>query len=142
MLIGSYQHNLDAKGRLFIPAKWREDLGDTFIVTRGISGCFLMGMPLGEWKNISEKLSQIAYSNKSGQAVSRAIHAAATDVEIDKQGRILLNQRLRDIAKLGDAGVLIGKTTHIEIWNADIIEQLESEENFEKAMEAFEEFGI
>ena len=93
MLMGEFKHNIDAKGRLIMPAKFREALGDTFIVTRGLDGC-LFGYPLSQWELLQEKLKQLPLAKKDARAFTRFFYSAAMEAELDKQGRINIPQTL------------------------------------------------
>ena len=87
MFMGEYHHNVDTKGRLIVPAKFREDLGEMFILTRGLDQC-LFGYPLNEWKIIEEKLKGLPMTKKDARAFTRFFFSGATECELDKQGRI------------------------------------------------------
>lgn len=121
VLIGSFEHALDAKNRVFIPAKWREDLGDTIILTQGIlesqSTRCLFGMSLPQWQAFSEKLAKLPIMDVSGQAVRRRLYAMAAACELDKQGRILIPNSLREAAGLLKDATLIGVGDRIELWD-------------------------
>ena len=121
MLIGSFEHSLDAKGRVFIPAKWRESLGDTLILTLGIletqSSKCLFGMSIPAWEAFSQKLAKLPVMDMSGQAVRRRLYSMAAACELDKQGRILVPPNLREAAGLTKETVMIGVDDRIEIWN-------------------------
>ena len=118
MLIGEFEHSLDAKGRLIMPSKFREDIGDKFIVTKGLDGC-LFGFSLVEWKNFEEKLRSLPISNKDARDFSRFFFAGAIECEIDKQGRFLVSSNLRNFANFKKDVVIIGMNTRIEIWAKD-----------------------
>ena len=125
MLIGSFEHTLDAKSRVFIPAKWREDLGETIILTQGIlesqaTRC-LFGMSVPQWQSFSEKLARLPIMDVSGQAVRRRLYAMAAACELDKQGRILIPNNLREVAGLTKDATLIGIGDRIEIWNPNVL---------------------
>ena len=126
MLIGSFEHTLDAKSRVFIPAKWREDLGETIILTLGVlesqSTRCLFGMSALQWQAFSEKLSKLPVMDVGGQAVRRRLYAMAAACELDKQGRILIPNNLRQIADLDKDATLIGVGDRIEIWNPAVLE--------------------
>lgn len=122
MLIGSFNHTIDAKGRLFIPAKWREDLGSVFIVTKGFGKC-LFGMSLAQWMVLSEKLAALPMTDDDAQDFVRYLSSWATDCDLDKQGRILIPPKLREEAGLEKDTTLIGVTNRIEIWNTENWEQ-------------------
>lgn len=117
MLIGSYNHTIDTKGRLFIPAKWREDLGSVFIVTKGFGKC-LFGMSLSQWQALEGKLSELPMTDIDAQDFVRYLSSWATDCELDKQGRILIPQKLREEVQLEKDATLIGVTSRIEIWSS------------------------
>ena len=132
MLIGSYVHNLDPKGRVFIPAKWREDLGATVILTLGLTGAgtgCLYGMSQPEWELFSARLAEIPLTDTAGQALRRRLYAIAAACETDKQGRILLPQQLRTAAGLGQQMTLIGVGNRMEIWNPDELSRHMEETN-------------
>lgn len=123
MLISSFEHSVDAKGRVFIPAKWRDDLGDTIVITRDMLGggdtrC-LFGMSLPVWEEMLERFKRIAISDVQAQNAMRMMFANANDCELDKQGRALLSGGLRQYAGIDKEAVLIGMGNRIEIWSAD-----------------------
>ena len=123
MLINSFEHTVDAKGRLFIPAKWREDLGNTVIVTRGMlgkdEGRCLFGMSLDVWNGLLERYNKIAMTDVKAQNALRMIFANACDCELDKQGRILISNTLRKFAGIDKDAVLVGMGNRIEIWSQE-----------------------
>ena len=114
MLMGEFKHNIDAKGRLIMPAKFREDLGEKFIITRGMDGC-LFGYPQNEWSALEEKLKQLPLAKKDARAFTRFFYSAATECELDKQGRINIPQTLREHADLEKVCHVIGVSDRIEI---------------------------
>ena len=118
MLIGEFEHSLDAKGRLIMPSKLRDDLGEKFIVTKGLDGC-LFGFSIEEWKNFEAKLRSLPISNKDARAFTRFFFAGAMDCEIDKQGRFLVSSNLRNFANFKKDVVIIGMNSRIEIWSKD-----------------------
>ena len=118
MLIGEFVHSLDAKGRLIMPAKLREDIGERFVVTKGLDGC-LFAFSLTEWTNFEEKLKTLPLSNKNSREFTRFFLSGATECEIDKQGRFLIPNNLRQVANLEKEVIIIGVGTRIEIWNKD-----------------------
>lgn len=127
MLIGSFGHALDTKGRVFIPARWRESLGDAVIVMMGLLPdtelrC-LFCMSLTEWDAFSARLSQLPVTDMAGQAVRRRLYASAAACEIDKQGRILLPQNLRDITGIKKDATLIGVGNRFEIWDPEQLDR-------------------
>lgn len=116
MLMGEYQHNMDLKGRVTIPSKFREDLGDQFCVCRGLDGClFVLSM-----KNMEEMKEKIdALPMAQARKAQRFLFSSAAVVEPDKQGRILLPLNLRQYADLEKEAVVIGAASHAEIWSAE-----------------------
>lgn len=128
MLIGEYEHSLDVKGRLIMPAKLREDMGEKFIVTKGLDGC-LFGFSQNEWSNFEEKLKTLPLTNKNARDFVRFFLSGATECEVDKQGRFLIASNLREYANMEKDVVIIGVGTRLEIWNRDKWKAYNSDEN-------------
>jgi MraZ protein len=128
MLIGEFEHSLDAKGRLIMPAKLRESIGDSFVVTKGLDGC-LFAFSITEWNNFEEKLKSLPLSNKNSREFTRFFLSGATECEIDKQGRFLIPNNLRETANLVKETVIIGVGTRIEIWDKEKWKAYNSDEN-------------
>ncbi len=143
MLMGEFQHNIDAKGRIIIPAKLREDLGAKFVITRGLDGC-VFGYPLENWEKIQEKLKQLPLAKKEARAFTRFFYSAAAEAEIDKQGRINIPSTLVDYANLEKECLVLGVSDRIEIWSKTKWESVSSEieESFEKIAEDMLDFGL
>ena len=118
MFMGEYNHTIDAKGRLIVPAKFREILGDNFIVTKGLDGCLFVYQN-DEWTRFEEKLKSLPLTNKNARQFTRFFLAGAAACEVDKQGRILLPQVLREFASLEKDVVLVGVASRIEIWSRE-----------------------
>lgn len=116
MLIGEYQHNIDPKGRVIVPSKFREDLGERFYVTKGLDGCLFVLSP-AEWDKLQEKIMSMPISKARG--LQRFFFSGAAEVEPDKQGRILIPQNLREHAGLGKDVTVIGAAVRAEIWDTD-----------------------
>ncbi|KPN97346.1 division/cell wall cluster transcriptional repressor MraZ [Lysinibacillus sp. ZYM-1] len=136
MFMGEYQHSVDAKGRLIVPAKFREALGETFVVTRGLDNC-LFGYPMNEWRKLEEKLKDLPMTKKDTRAFARFFFSGATEVEIDKQGRINIPSTLMQHAHLVKECVVLGVSNRIEIWAKDAWEAYfsESEQSFNEIAE-------
>ncbi|MFJ7918273.1 division/cell wall cluster transcriptional repressor MraZ [Lysinibacillus fusiformis] len=136
MFMGEYQHSVDAKGRLIVPAKFREALGEAFIVTRGLDNC-LFGYPMNEWRKLEEKLKDLPMTKKDTRAFARFFFSGATEVEIDKQGRINIPATLMQHAHLVKECVVLGVSNRIEIWAKDAWEAYfsESEQSFNEIAE-------
>ena len=128
MLIGEYEHSLDTKGRLIMPAKLREDIGEKFIVTKGLDGS-LFGFSQEEWKNFEEKLKTLPLTNKNARDFVRFFLSGAVECEIDKQGRFLIASNLREYAGMEKEDVIIGVGTRIEFWDKQKWKKYNSEEN-------------
>ena len=128
MLIGEFEHSLDAKGRLIMPAKLKSSIGENFIVTKGLDGC-LFAFSLDEWKNFEEKLKSLPLSNRNSREFTRFFLSGATECEIDKQGRFLIPNNLRESANLKKEVVIIGVGTRIEIWDKEKWTTYNSEDN-------------
>ena len=134
--MGEYQHSVDAKGRLIVPAKFREALGETFVVTRGLDNC-LFGYPMNEWRKLEEKLKDLPMTKKDTRAFARFFFSGASEVEIDKQGRINIPSTLITHAHLEKECVVLGVSNRIEIWAKDAWEIYfnESEQSFNEIAE-------
>jgi len=134
--MGEYQHSVDAKGRLIVPAKFREALGEAFVVTRGLDNC-LFGYPMNEWRKLEEKLKDLPMTKKDTRAFARFFFSGATEVEIDKQGRINIPATLMQHAHLVKECVVLGVSNRIEIWAKDTWETYfsESEQSFNEIAE-------
>ena len=143
MLIGEYEHSLDAKGRLIMPAKLREDMGEKFILTTGLDGC-LFGFSMSEWEKFEDKLKALPITNKNARNFVRFFLSGATECELDKQGRFLIAGKLREVAKLDKDVTIIGAGTRIEIWDKAKWEEQNSEENLSIAEieQNMEDLGI
>ena len=138
---GEYHHNLDAKGRLIIPARFRDQLGDEFTVTRSLDGCLAM-YASKEWQELEEKLNALPMTNEKARSLKRFLLGSAVSCELDKQGRILLPQVLRDRAGLDKDITLLGVGDHIEILDTSTYEEKFSFDD-EAALEAdWEGLGV
>ncbi len=128
---GEYQHTLDAKGRVIMPAKFRELLGDKFFVTRGLDSNLLV-FDRDEWQKFYDKLSTLPLSNKNSRNFSRYFLASAIECETDKQGRVLIPQPLKEAANLSKDITIIGNGNKLEIWDtktwADHIGSIDTDE--------------
>ena len=136
MLIGEYHHNIDEKGRLIIPSKFREDIGNSFVVTRGLDGCLFV-YSLSEWDKIVTKLKRLPFTKKDARIFTRFFLSGATICEFDKQGRINLVNSLIEYANLKKECLIIGVNDRLEIWALDKFNSL-MDENLEKLDEVSE----
>ena len=126
MLIGEYHHNIDEKGRLIIPAKFREEIGESFVVTKGLDGCLFV-YSLVEWEKIVNKLKKLPFTKKDSRVFSRFFLASATVCEFDRQGRINLMNSLTVYAGLKKECAIIGVNDRLEIWDLDKFNNLMKE---------------
>lgn len=141
MFMGEYNHTIDAKGRLIVPSKFREALGDEFVVTKGLDGCLFV-YDNTEWQVFEEKLKTLPLTNKEARQFVRFFLAGAASVEVDKQGRILLPSVLREFAELAKDVVLIGVASRIEIWSRERWEGTTSFDDMEGIAEHMSELGL
>ncbi|GAU78684.1 cell division protein MraZ [Fusibacter sp. 3D3] len=126
MFTGEYRHSVDAKNRLSIPSKFREKLGDTFYITKGLDHCLFI-FSMDEWQLFEEKLKALPLSNKKARAFARSFFAGAAECALDKQGRILLPQPLREHASIDREVYINGAGSRVEVWD-------------QKAWEAYNDF--
>lgn len=141
MFMGEYNHSVDTKGRLIIPSKFRDKLGDEFVVTKGLDGCLFV-FPNDEWQAFEEKLRTLPLTNKSARQFSRFFVAGATGCELDKQGRILLPQTLREFAGLEKDVVLTGMLNRIEIWSKTKWNENNSYDDMDDIAEQMTDLGL
>lgn len=143
MFIGEYNHTIDAKGRLIVPSKFRESLGEEFVVTKGLDGCLFV-YPMEEWNEFTEKLRELPLTKKDARQFSRFFLAGAASCEVDKQGRILIPAVLREFAELEKDAVLVGVSSRIEIWSKANWEAVNdtSDEDMEDIAEHMADLGI
>ena len=141
MFMGEYNNTIDAKGRLIIPAKFREVLGDEFVVTKGMDGCLFV-FDNSEWQVFAEKLRSLPMIDKEVRQFTRFFLAGAASVEVDKQGRILLPAHLREFAGLEKDVVLVGVGSRVEIWSKDKWEAMNSDADMDEITGAMEGLGL
>lgn len=140
MFMGEHNHTVDAKGRVIIPAKFREELGDEFVLTLGLDGCLFV-YPNDEWLNFVNELKGLPGSKEARQ-LQRYFMAGAASCEVDKQGRFLIPQKLREHAGLDKELVLVGVLNKIEIWSKERWESNNTYENMDEIAERMSEFGL
>ena len=143
MFIGEYTHSIDGKNRVFIPTKFQKDLKPGVVVTRGLDNCLFV-FTLQSWKQIANKLKAMPLTNQNSRAFARLMLAGAMEVNLDKQGRMLLPQYLKEFASLDKETVLVGLFDRIEIWNKASWEQYkkQTEKDSNKIAENLTELGI
>jgi MraZ protein len=118
MFLGEFVHTIDEKGRLTIPARFRDDLVEGLVVTRGIDRCLAI-YPMKEWRQLAEQVSALPMTDRLARAFRRLVFANASDAVLDKQGRVLIPPRLREYANLNGDAIVTGLNTFIEVWSLD-----------------------
>ncbi|NGP44351.1 division/cell wall cluster transcriptional repressor MraZ [Bacillaceae bacterium SIJ1] len=118
MFMGEYHHSIDAKGRIIIPSKFRQPLGELFVITRGLDQCLFI-YPMAEWQHLVDKLKQLPLTKKDARAFTRFFLSGASECELDKQGRINITTPLCKYASLEKECVIIGVSNRIEVWGKD-----------------------
>ena len=141
MFMGEYNHIIDAKGRLIIPARFRELLGEEFILTKGLDGCLSI-YPMDAWEAFETKLRALPLTNKNARTFTRFFVAGATNCELDRQGRILVPQTLREFAGLEKEVVLTGNLDRIEIWSKEKWSENCNYDDMDSIAESMQDLGI
>ena len=143
MFMGEYLHAIDDKGRITIPAKFREELGERFLVTKGLDNCLFV-FPQPEWLNFEVKLKTLPISRPQAREFVRFFYAGAAECDIDKQGRILLPTPLKLHACLEKDAVVVGVMNRVEIWSQGLWEtySVQAKKNYSEAAQALVDLGI
>ena len=141
ILIDDNSHTIDAKGRLIVPSKFREQLGDEFVVTKGLDGCLFV-YENSEWKSFEEKLHALPLTNANARKFSRFFMAGAVPCEMDKQGRTLIPATLREFAQMKKEVVLTGMADRIEIWSKEKWIENNSYEDMDDIAASMQELGL
>ncbi|HEX3032087.1 MAG TPA: division/cell wall cluster transcriptional repressor MraZ [Bacillota bacterium] len=143
MFMGEYQHTIDPKGRLIVPAKFREGLGEQFIATRGLDKCLFV-YPMEEWKILEQKLKTLPLTQADARSFVRFFFSGATECELDKQGRILIPANLREYGQLDKDVVFVGIASRVEIWAKERWDDYSSqaEENFDETAQKLVDLGL
>ena len=134
MFMGEYNHSLDAKGRLIIPVKFRESLGEKFVVTRSLDACLCI-YDMEAWETFAKKLTELPYNAKEQRELVRFFLSGAAEVELDKQGRILVPNNLRAAAGIEKDVVLVGVGGRIEIWSSKAWEETQTSDEVNRIAE-------
>lgn len=137
MFIGEYYHNLDAKGRIIIPAKFRDELNGTFILTRGLDGCLTI-YSTEKWEKIFEEINKLPETKKATRQYIRMLTANACECTLDNQGRILIPANLSGSVNITKECVVVGANSHVEIWDKATWNAYmdDASENFEDIVES------
>lgn len=141
MFMSEYNHTIDTKGRLIIPAKFRDVLGQEFVVSKGMDGCLFV-YANEDWSAFEQKLTSLPLINKEARQFARFFLAGAAQVELDKQGRILLPANLREFAGLDKDVVLVGVGSRVEIWSKEKWDACGADEDMDSITAAMESLGL
>lgn len=143
MFMGEYQHTIDDKGRMIVPAKFRDKLGASFVATRGLDNCLFI-YPQSEWSILEQKLKALPLMKSDARAFTRFFFSGATECELDKQGRINIPQHLREYAKLEKDCMVLGVSNRVEVWSKTTWEGYyqQSEEAFNEIAEKLVDFDF
>lgn len=141
MFMSEYNHTVDAKGRLIMPSKFRDALGEEFVVSKGMDGCLFV-YANEDWNAFEQKLTSLPLINKEARQFARFFLAGAAQVELDKQGRILLPATLREFAGLDKDVVLVGVGSRIEIWSKEKWDAINEDDNMDAITSAMESLGL
>lgn len=141
--MGEYHHTIDSKGRLIIPARFREGLGDQFVATKGLDHCLFL-YPLSEWETIEKKLKTLPFTKADTRAFVRLFFSGASECEVDRQGRVLLPAKLREFARINRDVVIIGVSSRVEIWAKEEWDRFsqEAEQAYENIAESIVDLGL
>ena len=142
MFVGEAQHTIDAKGRLIIPAKYREELGEEFMLAKGLDGCLFI-YPMEQWHELESKLRALPLTLKEARSFARFFFSGANEGEMDKQGRLIIPQALREYAQLTKECVVVGVDNRLEVWDQEKWRayNAQSEESFEQLAEIIGQSG-
>lgn len=143
MFIGEYRHTIDTKKRLAIPVKFRKEIGDRMVLTRGLDGCLFL-FPMKEWEPLAEKLGRLPFGQQDTRAFARLLLAGASEVEVDQLGRVLVPDFLKEYASLKKTVVIAGLFNKLEIWDEERWNQYKGqlEKNSDKIAEKLGELGV
>jgi MraZ protein len=143
MFMGEFHHSVDDKGRMIVPAKFREGLGSSFVLTRGLDQC-IFAYPKAEWTQLEQKLKALPFTKADARAFTRFFFSGASVVEVDKQGRVVLPSNLRSFANLTKECVVLGVSSRVEIWDQSIWESYyaKSEQSFSEIAESIVDFDL
>ena len=143
MFIGEYTHSIDNKGRVIMPSKFREGLGDKFYVTKGMEGCVFV-YDEDEWKRLESKTKSLKLTSKKARQFERLFYAPARELEFDKQGRFVIPQNLREYAEIKKEAQILGVSSRIEIWDKEKYDEYmnDSSNTYEEIIDGFEELDI
>lgn len=142
MFIGEYQHSLDVKNRIIIPSRFRDELGDRFVITKGLDNC-LYAYPMEEWANLEQKLKSLPLTSRDARAFVRFFFSGAAECIPDKQGRVIIPSNLIEYANITKDVVTIGVSTRFEIWSKENWDSYNNSNiDFDEIAEKMSQLGI
>lgn len=143
MFMGEYRHSVDDKGRMIIPSRFREDLGASFVITRGLDNC-LFAYPMEEWKVLEQKLKNLPFTKADARSFTRFFFSGASECELDKQGRVNIPNHLLQFAEIEKECVVIGVSNRVEIWSESVWQAYyeNSKGSFEEISEKLVDFDL
>lgn len=143
MFMGEFRHSIDSKGRIIIPARFRSELGQAFVMTKGLDGCLFL-YPEGEWEELAAKLEDLPFTKSEARAFVRFFFSGAAECDCDSQGRTVIPSNLREYSSLNREAVVIGVGNRIEIWSAEAWDEFEeaAERSYEDAAETLTELEL
>lgn len=143
MFLGEYQHSLDAKGRITIPARLREDLGESFIATKGLDECLFL-YPMEEWKVMEDKLRTLPFTRRDVRAFVRFFFSGACECDLDRQGRTVIPAGLREYAQINKEVMIVGVGSRVEVWACDRWENYlqDAADSYVEIAEKLDELGF
>ncbi len=141
--MGEFRHSIDSKGRIIIPARFRSELGQAFVMTKGLDGCLFL-YPEGEWEELTAKLEDLPFTKSEARAFVRFFFSGAAECDCDSQGRTVIPSNLREYSSLNREAVVIGVGNRIEIWSAEAWDEFEeaAERSYEDAAETLTELEL
>jgi MraZ protein len=125
MFLGHYAHSLDDKGRLTIPAKYRDDLAEGLVATRGPKHQIVL-YPLSEWRSLTQRVDALPRLDEKAVNIRRLLYAFAEDLVVDRQGRVIIPPRLREYARIDNEVIVVGLNSYVELWAPDAWQEIES----------------
>jgi len=143
LFMGEYEHTIDAKSRIIMPAKFREELGEKFVITKGLDNCLFV-YAIDEWKSIEKKMRSLPFTRADARAFSRFFFSGASECEVDKQGRTLIPSNLRKYACLEKEVVIIGVSSRVEIWSKEVWENYNQQtgSDYENIAEKLDDLSV
>ncbi len=143
VFMSEYRHNIDEKGRLIIPAKYRAELGESFIITKGLDGCLFV-YPDAEWTALTERMKELPFTKSDARAFVRFFFSGASECNCDSQGRTVIPSNLRTYGQLDREAVIVGVGNRIEIWSGEKWEEFENsaEETYEDSAEKLTDLDL